>query len=92
MEYVHEFLDWFNAQPSGTQGIVFVLATVLGFPMVLWLIRRVIRVLTSRRSSLLLMEPEEWQYIRWVPLEIFGVRWSPKRDEAQSPTEVPSFV
>ncbi len=91
MDYVREFLDWFNAQPGGTQGIVFVLATALVFPMAGWLIRRIFRAWTSPRPSLLLIEPEEWQYIRWIPLEIFGVRWTSKRDVDQSPNRGPLF-
>ena len=90
MGYVGEFLDWFNAQPSGTQKIGLLLATLV-LSILGWLIRRVFRAWTSPRPSLLLIEPEEWQYIRWVPLEIFGVRWSPKRDEAQSPNRGPEF-
>ena len=90
MENVREFLNWFNAQPSGTQGIGLLLATLV-LSAVGWIVRRGFRSWTSRRPSLLLIEPQEWQYIRWVPLEIFGVRWSSKRDVARSPNRGPEF-
>ena len=90
MGYVCEFLNWFNAQPTGTQGIVLLLlAGVL--PIAGWLIRRVVRGGSSPRPSLLLMEPEEWQYVRWVPLESFAVRWSSRPDVAESPNRGPVF-
>ena len=90
MGYVREFLNWFNAQPDGAQGLVLLLA---GFVLSIagWLIRRVVRGWSSPRPSLLLMEPEEWQYVRWVPLESFGVRWSSRQDVAQSPNRAPAF-
>ena len=84
MGYVREFLNWFNAQPNGTQGIVLLLLAGLVLPIVGWLIRRVVREWSSPRPSLLLMEPEEWQYVRWVPLESFAVRWSSRPDVAES--------
>ena len=37
------------------------------------------------------MEPKEWQYIRWVPLEILGVLWNCKPLVAQSPSRGPEF-
>ena len=69
MGYLREFLNWFNAQPNGTQGIVLLLLAVLVLPMAGWLIRRVVRRWSFPRPSLLLMEPEEWQYVSWVAME-----------------------
>ena len=91
MGYVREFLNWFNGQPNGTQGIVLFLLAGLVLPIVGWLIRRVVRGWSFPRPSLLLMEPEEWQYIRWVPLESFAVRWSSRPDVAESPNRGPVF-
>ena len=91
MGYVREFLDWFNAQPTGTQRIVLLLIAGLVLPIAGWIIRRVVRGWSSPSPSLLLMEPEEWQYVRWVPLERFAVRWSRGPDVAQSPSRGPAF-
>ena len=90
MGYVREFLNWFNAQPTGTQGIVLLIAGSVS-SIAGWLILRITRRWSSPRPSLLLMEPEEWQYIRWVPLESFAVRWGSRPDVAQSPNRGPVF-
>lgn len=71
------FLEWFNQQQAGTQTLLALVGTA-ALGAVGWLIQQALSWIRSRLTrrpepDVVLLAPEEWTYIRWVPRERFAL-------------------
>ena len=91
------FIDWFNRQPDLVQALFVPFVATLAGALIGWIAKSLIDAIARMRAPgpyILLMEPEEWQYIRWVPLESPVIGWNKQSAWANAtnpPIDPPAF-